>query len=144
MQIHSLTGGDYEEVVLNEAFAPDNQDEMMCFDVMVTGDSIVEESEVFFVSLSSEDSAIRIPEEASVLSITIVDNDSKYSGEGYEFPCSNFQIVALLVFMEQPSYTVDEATGKVDVCVVLEGTMETNLSLSLVTVDMSATGTVLF
>ena len=46
--------------------------------------------------------------------------------------------------MEQPNYSVDEATGNVDVCVVLEGTMETNLSLSLVTEDMSATGTVLF
>ena len=49
----------------------------MCFDLVVLADSIVEESEVFFVSLSSEDSAVRSPEEASVLSITIVDNDSK-------------------------------------------------------------------
>ena len=64
-------------MVLKEAFSPDNQDKTMCFDVMVMDDSIVEESEVFFISLSSEDSAARIPEEASLFSITIMDNDSE-------------------------------------------------------------------
>ena len=50
-------------------------------------------------------------------------------------------ISAILAFMEQPSYSVDEATGNIDVCVVLEGTLETNLSLVLITMDISATGT---
>ena len=50
--------------------------------------------------------------------------------------------IALLAFMEQSSYIVDEATGIVEVCIILEGTLETNVSLSLITLDMSATGTV--
>ena len=73
----SFTGSDHEVVVLREAFSPNNQDETMCFDLMVTSDSIVEESEVFFISLSSEDPAVRIPEEANLLKITILDNDSE-------------------------------------------------------------------
>ena len=72
-----FAGSDYETVVLNEAFSPDTQNDSMCFDLVVMSDSIVEESEVFFVSLLSEDSAVRIPEETGVLSITIIDNDSK-------------------------------------------------------------------
>ena len=52
-----------------------------------------------------------------------------------------FQIVALSAFVEQPSYSVDEATGNVEVCVALQGAMQINVSLSLITVDMSATGT---
>ena len=48
--------------------------------------------------------------------------------------------LALLAFMEQMSYSVDEATERVNVCVVLEGRLEASLSLSLVTEDMSATG----
>ena len=48
--------------------------------------------------------------------------------------------IALLAFMELPSYSVDEENEIVGVCVVLEGAMETNLSLRLITVDMTATG----
>ena len=56
----------------------------------------------------------------------------------------NILHLALVAFMEQTSYSVNETTGSIDVCVVLEGRLEASLSLSLVTVDMSATGTVSF
>ncbi len=72
-----LIGHDYVPLNLTEEFLPDNQDEM-CFNLTVVEDVIVEENELFFVSLSSQDSAVRIPGDANQLNITLVDNDCKY------------------------------------------------------------------
>ena len=55
----------------------------MCFDLAVVEDTVVEESEVVLVSLSTEDSAVRIPGEGNKLNITIVDNDSKPSNQDH-------------------------------------------------------------
>ena len=55
--------------------------------------------------------------------------------------CIAIQLLALSAFMEQPSYSVDEANENLEVCVVLQGALETSLSLVLNTMDISATGT---
>ncbi len=48
--------------------------------------------------------------------------------------------VAILAFIEQPRYTVEEDAGTVEVCVVLEGLLETEVILNFITQDDSATG----
>jgi hypothetical protein len=42
--------------------------------------------------------------------------------------------------MEQPRYSVDEADGTVEVCVVLEGMLEIDVAIDFFTEDISATG----
>ena len=49
----------------------------MCFNLTVIEDNMVEENEVFFVSLMSEDSAVKISTETNRINITIVDDDCK-------------------------------------------------------------------
>ena len=44
------------------------------------------------------------------------------------------------VSVEDPSYTVDESDGTVEVCVVLNGTIERNVSVTISTSDGSAIG----
>ena len=52
---------------------------------------------------------------------------------------SNF-VIALLAFVEQPSYTVEEEVGSIEVCVVLEGMLEAEIVVNFFTINESATG----
>ena len=89
------SGSDYVPFDLSGEFIPANQDQTLCFDLTVVEDRVVEESEVLFISLSSQDSAVRIPEDASLVNITIIDNDSKQM-EGEICVCANFDSTAFI------------------------------------------------
>ena len=48
--------------------------------------------------------------------------------------------LALPAFVEQPMYTVTEADEYLEICVVLEGMLEADITLRILTEDDTATG----
>ena len=79
--ILSVIGTDFTPLDLIGTFSPDTQDMPLCFELLITDDNIVEASEVVFISLSSNDSAVLVSSEAQQLNITIQDNDGKFDVE---------------------------------------------------------------
>lgn len=59
-------------------FTPESQDQLFCTLLLISDDNIVEDSEVVFISLSSNDTAVLVSSETQLLNITIEDNDGKW------------------------------------------------------------------
>ena len=57
-------------------FQPSESGNMNCTVVVITNDSLVEESEAFYVSLSSNDDRVS-PAEHSLITVTIIDSSRK-------------------------------------------------------------------
>lgn len=68
---------DYQPLSIVSTFTPSNQDQLICFTVVVRDDDIVEENELLYISLSSEDPSVQISPEMSQLQIIILDGDGK-------------------------------------------------------------------
>lgn len=79
-------------VAIEGEFSPATQLDTICFNLTVTDDSVVEETELVIVSVSSTDLAVTIPEDASQLNITIRDDDSKIAGHHVQWPAGTIKI----------------------------------------------------
>ena len=55
-----------------------------------------------------------------------------------------YYVIALLAFVEQPVYIIDEADKNIEICVVLEGMLEAEIIVEFLTEDESATGILFF
>ena len=67
---------DYDHVPLNitEEFSGDDQEDLMCFNLTIIDDSVVESDEVVVIVLTSDDLSVTIPANSSQLYVTITDN----------------------------------------------------------------------
>lgn len=68
------TDNDYSPLNATEEFSADNQDELMCFNLTIIDDSIVESSEVVVILLTSDDLSVTVPANGSQSTVTIMDN----------------------------------------------------------------------
>ena len=70
------TGSDFSNDNLDVVFSPDNTETRQCFDIVIENDSILEDTEVFHLSiLPTNDSAV-LPRN-TVLNVGIENDDSK-------------------------------------------------------------------
>lgn len=76
-----MLGADYTPLDLVGTFSPSIQDTPLCFELEIIDNDVVEASEVVFIALSSDDSAVLVSSEAQQLNITIQDNDGKITSE---------------------------------------------------------------
>ena len=73
---HRAEGDDYESVSVELTFSGDSAMEVLCHSVSPVDDTVVENEEVFTLSLSTSESLVTIPIGSAVLRIT--DNDGRY------------------------------------------------------------------
>ena len=74
--IYRAEGDDYESVSVELTFSGDSAMEVLCHSVSPVDDTVVENEEVFTLSLSTSESLVTIPIGSAVLRIT--DNDGRY------------------------------------------------------------------
>ena len=69
-------GSDYSPAIFSLVFLPDiSMSHIQCRNISVAADEVVEDTEEFFVNISSTDSSVRILIPTS--SVIVVDNSSK-------------------------------------------------------------------
>lgn len=115
-------------------FSPDTQDAPICFDLTIVDDNIVEASEIVFVSLLSNDSAVLVPSEVNV---TIQDNDGMTPFKILLADCV-FAFPALIVVSVQlvnTSIEVVEEEDFAEVCVKLLGQIERSVFFVVMSLD---------
>ncbi len=121
-----------------------------CYDLDILDDSIVESHEIFLLEVSSEDSAVLFP--SPNVSITIEDNDGMlrqylsqctfhYCQRHLNFIMKLCYYAVLEVSFENPVYTIDEGTGILSVCLLLNTTLDRNVLLSVQTQSLTAQST---
>ena len=70
-------GDDYDRVSVNLTFSGSMMMEEICHNVTTVDDNIVEDTEVFTISLTTSETMVIIPNSSAVISLN--DNDSKSS-----------------------------------------------------------------
>ena len=71
------SGDDFSPLTTLREVSTAEQFEQICFNLSTLEDSIIEETEVVFISISSNDSAVNVSPVEPFISVSVLDNDSK-------------------------------------------------------------------
>ena len=114
--------------------------------VAIINDNLLETNEIFTLELST--TAERVTFTQSTATATIMDDDGIFNAQ-YILLLSRAVLSILMtlycilvevnVSLEQGSYTVEEAVGSMNVCLVLSGELGRDITVTLETSDNSAT-----
>lgn len=116
-----ISGLDYESFAIDLTIGPSETDTTICENIQVLSDTLVEETEVFFVQMSSTDLNVNILTRRA--SIEIQDEST-----------ANIEFV-------RSAYSVREDDGTLQVCAQLgSGTLQRNIEVELTTQDSTALG----
>lgn len=109
--------GDYNELIYHMTLSH-SDGVRKCINITIIDDELVEDTEIFSLTLASEDNAVSlIPDRLTVM---ILDNDK------------------VTLTLQQTNYTVNESVGQLELNVELKGTLERNITVSLETTDGNA------
>ena len=132
----TVVGSDFGQVVEPDIlFTPENAQQTLCRPIPLTDDAQAEDPELFVVRLStSNDNVILGP----LVHVTVFDNDSELA-HTFTASCSEgIFLTAAVVGLEMSSYTVEEGSGTVQVCVVSSPELDKSVEIELKTVEGSA------
>ena len=105
---------DYTDVMIETVFVGDRK----CIEILITDDNDVEDSESFFLRLNSTDIAVTIS--LPIIGVTIIDNDF------------------VLIGFQQTQYTVSESSGQLELPVRMNGSLEKNVTITVISQDYTA------
>lgn len=126
---------DYQPIdVLELVFSPDT-DSQQCFNVTIVDDSILEGTEIFHLSILPSNDLAVIPQN-SILSVGIENDDSKMIFTQSFNNQSPFNISGVNVSFGTTDFFVNE-TMMFEVCVVLTGSIEINVTVILSSEEIS-------
>ena len=132
----SLTGGlDFSSLIQHMVVFGLNTTGVECFEVLIEDDDRLEDSEIFHISIVTTPRDPALDVSLSVLSVTIEDDDSMQNFRFVMSSGSYYVFISLLlgatVLFTADSYTVSEEELTLDVCVLLDGSTEVLISITL-------------
>lgn len=137
-----LATNDYVGVDFLLIFRPDSLSSyILCQNITVIADQLVEEFENFIVSVEGTDSSLSITRNTAT--ITIIDDSCRfcpYVANTIPTHCFLLCIVVRLlhVIFSEEAYSVSENAGSIEVCISLTGEVDRNVDVEIMTKDLSA------
>ena len=135
---------DYSSIDIPLVFVPDDlSNRSLCENISISTDLVVEDTEVFTLSLATMDSAVSLQLESSPVNITDDSGEEVIFVKPVEFLFHVFYHIIFIVvtaFLDEDGYTVSEIVGALEVCVVLDGFIDREVTVNLSTVDETAIG----
>ena len=121
-------------------FLPENQQEPVCFDLMIVEHDTVEADEVVFLEVSSADSSVIISPEFDQLTVTIKDDDGilylMYNKFGYLVGIVLSTVVN--VTCGSLEYILSENDDNLTVCLALGASLDRSVIVSVQTLEVTA------
>ena len=115
---------------------------LQCDQVIIINDSILENNETFFVQLESSDDVVTVSLNSAP--VTIIDDDCEFWIIQYECWLGVFKALFLPtvinVGLQDTEHTINEQSGVLTVCAVLDGETERDLQVTLSTQSNTAVG----
>ena len=139
-----IAPNDYSSIDIPLVFVPDDlSNRSLCENISISTDLVVENTEVFTLSISTTDSAVSLQLESSPVNITDDSGEEVIFVKPVEFLFHVFYhkiFIVVTAFLDEDEYTVSEADGALEVCVVLDGFIDREVTVNLSTVDETAIG----
>ena len=115
---------------------------LQCDQVIIIDDGILENNETFFVQLESSDDVVTVSLNSAP--VTIIDDDCEFWIIQYECWLGVFKALFLPtvinVGLQDTEHTINEQSGVLTVCAVLDGETERDLQVTLSTQSNTAVG----
>ncbi len=113
----------------------------LCRDIPIIPDTIVENAETFKVSLSSEESRVIISRENATVTVQDSSGKASYICIKEQHDSKLYDYTVLEVSFENPEYTINEGTGSLSVCLLLNTTLDRDVTVSIQTQSLTAQST---
>ena len=135
----SAEPGDFTAGTVFLTFLPSTT--LLCDQIFIINDTILENNEVFSVELNSLDQTVIIGLRSAIVTIA-ADNDGKIRSRRYNnisiHLCCLVYIAAVTAGMQQMAYVTGEEDDPLVVCAILTGPTERSVVVILQTVDGTA------
>jgi len=141
--IHFITSvADVDFITTSAVLTFNASTPLQCDQVIIVNDGILENNETFFVQLKSTDDVVNVSLNSAP--VTIIDDDCEF---GLFNMCADwvclrlcFPSTVINVGLQDTEHSINEQSGIVTVCAVLDGETERDLQVTLSTQSNTAVG----
>ena len=141
--IHFVTSvADVDFITTSAVLTFNASTSLQCDQVIIINDGILENNETFFVQLESSDDAVNVSLNSAP--VAIIDDDGEFGlfNMSADWVCLRlyFASTVINVGLQDTQHTINEQSGVVTVCAVLDGETERDLQVTLSTQSNTAVG----
>jgi len=117
---------------------------LQCDQVIIINDGILENNETFIVQLESSDDAVNVSLNSRSAPVTIIDDDCEFGlfnmSAVWVYLRLYFPSTVINVGLQDTEHSINEQSGVVTVCALLDGETERDLQVILSTQSNTAVG----